>query len=74
MYGSITIDPDQTIVSIVGNQISKTENVLAKVFSSISEIPVRMVSYGGSRHNISILVSREHKEQTLRLLNKGLFD
>lgn len=74
MYGSITIDADQTIVSIVGNQILKTEDVLAKVFSSISEIPVRMVSYGGSRHNISILVSREHKEQTLRLLNKGLFD
>jgi aspartate kinase len=73
MYGSITIDTDQTIVSIVGNQIAKTENVLAKVFSSISEIPVRMVSYGGSRHNISILVSRENKEQTLRLLNKGLF-
>ena len=73
MYGSITIDADQTIVSIVGNQIAKTENVLAKVFSSISEIPVRMVSYGGSRHNISILVSRENKEQTLRLLNKGLF-
>ena len=72
MYGSITIDADQTIVSIVGNHISKTEDVLAKVFSSISEIPVRMVSYGGSRHNISILVSREHKEQTLRLLNKGL--
>ena len=74
MYGSITIDPDQTIVSIVGNQISKTEDVLAKIFSSISEIPVRMVSYGGSRHNISILVSHEHKEQTLRLLNKGLFE
>jgi aspartate kinase len=73
MYGSITIDADQTIVSIVGNQIAKTEDVLAKVFSSISEVPVRMVSYGGSRHNISILVSREHKEQTLRLLNKGLF-
>ncbi len=73
MYGSITIDADQTIVSIVGNQIAKTENVLAKVFSSISEIPVRMVSYGGSRHNISILVSRENKEQALRLLNKGLF-
>ena len=74
MYGKITIDPDQTIVSIVGNHISKTEDVLAKIFSSISEIPVRMVSYGGSRHNVSILVSREHKEKTLQLLNKGLFE
>ena len=74
MYGSITVDTDQTIVSIVGNQIAKTENVLAKIFSSLSEIPVRMVSFGGSRHNISILVSRGHKEETLRLLNKGLFE
>ncbi len=74
MYGSINVDTDQTIVSIVGYHIAKTENVLAKVFSSISEIPIRMVSYGGSRHNISILVSREHKEKTLQLLNKGLFE
>jgi aspartate kinase len=73
MYGSITIDADQTIVSIVGNQIAKTENVLGKIFSSLKDIPVRMVSFGGSRHNISILVSRENKEETLQLLNVGLF-
>lgn len=73
LYGSIEVDTDQTIVSIVGNQITQTENVLAKVFTTLSGIPVRMVSYGGSQHNISILVSREHKEKTLQLLNKGLF-
>jgi aspartate kinase len=33
-----------------------------------------MISYGGSRHNISILVGDQHKEKTLQLLNKGLFD
>lgn len=74
MFGSIEIDTDQTIVSIVGYHISKTENLLAKVFDSITEIPVRMVSFGGSQHNISILVSHEHKEKTLQLLNKGLFE
>src|SRR5665647_793194 len=74
MYGSIDVDTNQTIVSIVGYHITKTENVLAKVFSSISEIPVRMVSFGGSQHNISILVSREHKEKTMQLLNEGLFE
>ncbi len=73
LYGSIEVDSDQTIVSIVGNQITKTQDVLAKVFTTLSGIPVRMVSYGGSQHNISILVSRENKEKTLQLLNKGLF-
>jgi aspartate kinase len=46
---------------------------LAKVFDSLTEIPVRMVSFGGSQHNISILVSHENKEKTLQLLSKGLF-
>lgn len=74
MFGSIEIDKDQTIVSIVGYHISKTENLLAKVFDSLTEIPVRMVSFGGSQHNISILVSHENKEKTLQLLSKGLFE
>lgn len=74
LYGNITIDTDQTIVCIVGNKISKTEKVLAKIFSSLSDIPVRMVSFGGSLHNISILVHKSDKERTLKLLNKGLFE
>ncbi|MGN6532485.1 MAG: aspartate kinase [Ginsengibacter sp.] len=74
MFGSIEIDRNQTIVSIVGYHISKTENLLAKVFDNLTEIPVRMVSFGGSQHNISILISQEDKEKTLQLLNKGLFE
>jgi len=74
MFGSIEVDHNQTIVSIVGYHISKTENLLPKVFDSLAEIPVRMVSFGGSEHNISILISHEHKEKTLQLLNKGLFE
>jgi len=74
MFGSIEIDRNQTIVSIVGYHISKTENLLAKVFDSLTEIPVRMVSFGGSQHNISILISQEDKQKTLQLLNKGLFE
>ncbi|MDQ6843313.1 MAG: aspartate kinase [Bacteroidota bacterium] len=73
LYGTVEVDSDQSIVSIVGNQITQTKDVLAKVFTNLSGIPVRMVSYGGSQHNISILISREHKEKTLQLLNKGLF-
>lgn len=74
MFGSIETDRNQTIVSIVGYHISKTENLLTKVFDSLIEVPVRMVSFGGSQHNISILISQEDKEKTLQLLNKGLFE
>jgi aspartate kinase len=72
-FGTVEIDSNQTIVSIVGNEITATENVMQKMFAALSAIPVRMVSYGGSRHNISVLVPGQYKEQTLQLLNKGLF-
>jgi len=73
-YGSVEIDTNQTIVSIVGNEITETKDVMFKLFEAINDIPVRMVSYGGSRHNISLLIPRSYKEQTLQVLNKGLFD
>ena len=72
-FGSVEMDDNQTIVSIVGNEIAKTPNVMKLVFDSISDIPVRMVSYGGSKHNISLLIPAEYKVQTLQQLNKGVF-
>jgi aspartate kinase len=72
-FGTVVIDKDQTIVSIVGNQIAQTPDVLARLFDSLSQVPVRMVSYGGSSHNVSVLVPSAYKIQTLQSLNKGVF-
>ena len=72
-FGTVEIDTNQTIVSIVGNEITDTKEVMKKLFDAVAAIPVRMVSYGGSRHNISLLIPRSYKEQALQLLNKGLF-
>lgn len=72
-FGAVDVDRDQTIISIVGNEIAETREILTKLFDAIHAVPVRMVSYGGSRHNVSILVPASHKQQTLQLLNKGLF-
>jgi aspartate kinase len=72
-FGTVEVEKDQTIVSIVGNEISETDDVLHKLFDAVREIPVTMVSYGGSPHNISMLVPSAHKTKTLQLLNKGLF-
>ncbi|HEX6913927.1 MAG TPA: aspartate kinase [Chitinophagaceae bacterium] len=73
-FGNVEVDTGQTIVSIVGNEIAATEAILATLFDSIKQVPVRMVSYGGSRHNISLLVPGTEKKRTLQLLNKGLFN
>jgi len=60
-------------ILVVGNQIGQTPGILSKLFESLNEIPVRMVSYGGSKHNVSLLVGSEHKNATLQKLNSGLF-
>lgn len=72
-FGTVEVDKDQTIVSVVGHEIAKTESMVKKLFGSIMNVPVRMVSYGGSPHNISLLIAAEHKDQILRQLNKGMF-
>jgi aspartate kinase len=72
-FGTIEVEDNHSIVSIVGNEITHTPKMLSKLFDSLDSIPVRMVSYGGSRHNVSLLIPSAHKTETLQLLNKGLF-
>jgi aspartate kinase len=73
-FGTVEVDSDQTIVSIVGNDIAQTKDLLSKLFDCLKPVPVRMVSYGGSRHNVSLLIPSSYKTETLPLLYKGLFD
>lgn len=72
-FGTIEVENNYSIISVVGNEIVQTPDMLKKLFESLTGIPVRMVSYGGSKHNVSLLVPSEHKTKTLQLLNKGLF-
>lgn len=72
-FGTVEKDDNQSIISVVGNQISQTEDMVKKLFGSIMNIPVRMVSYGGSPHNISLLVPAAYKTQLLQQLNRGMF-
>ncbi len=72
-FGTVEVDENQSIISVVGNEISETEDIIKRLFGSIRNIPIRMVSYGGSQNNISLLVSGEHKIQILQQLNKGMF-
>jgi aspartate kinase len=45
-----------------------------KVMEALKDIPLRMVSYGGSSNNISVLVKSSFKKEALQALNKGLFN
>lgn len=72
-FGTIEVDDNQTIICIVGSMLSEKEGVLKEVFQSLANVPIRMVSYGGSPNNISILVNTSLKEKSLTLLNEGLF-
>jgi aspartate kinase len=72
-FGTIEVDSQQSIICIVGNALAEKEGVLKEVFNSLGSLPVRMVSFGGSHNNISILVDTAQKEKALNLLNEGLF-
>jgi aspartate kinase len=71
--GHVEVDKNQTIISIVGNEIASDASSLHKVFSSLSGINVRMVSYGGSDNNVSLLVAADQKKQVLQQINTGVF-
>jgi aspartate kinase len=71
--GTVAVDEGLTIVSVVGNELASDHGVLKKLFQSLDGIEVRMVSYGGSAHNVSILVDSPQKTTVLQQLNSGLF-
>ena len=73
-YGKVEVDLNQTIICIVGDMVAEQKGISSDIFKSLKDIPVRMISYGGSRNNISILVKDSLKEKTLKSLNKQLFN
>jgi aspartate kinase len=71
--GTVETDTHQTIISIVGNEIAESPDILEKIFTSLKDIPVRMVIYCVSNHNISLLISTDNKQKALQLINAGVF-
>jgi len=72
-FGTVEVDKDQTIVCIAGNMIAEEKGYAVDVLQALEDISVRMISYGGSRHNISILIDTDNKEKALKALHKNLF-
>jgi len=72
-FGTVEVDVNQTIICVVGDFRAETHGYAAKVLEAIKHIPVRMISYGGSSYNISILVKTGDKVEALRSLHSRLF-
>jgi aspartate kinase len=72
-FGTVEVDLNQAIICVVGNQVAETKGSISAVMDSLVDIPIRMVSFGGSKHNVSILVDAQYKVQALKSLNEGVF-
>ena len=72
--GTVTVDTDMVIICVVGDLRWDNIGFETRVMDALKEIPVRMISFGGSNFNISLLVKAEDKKRTLKALSKHLFD
>lgn len=72
-FGSVDTDINQTIICVVGDFGAEKHGYAARVLEAVKHIPIRMISYGGSDHNLSILVKTEDKTEILRSLHNRLF-
>ena len=73
-YGTVEIDRDMAIVCIVGDFSANKEGLGALILEALAEVPIRMISYGGSEHNISLLVREADKRKAMTDLSRKLLD
>ena len=72
-FGTVTVDRNMTIICVVGDLRWQNRGFEAEALDALHDIPVRMISYGGSNYNISFLVCADDKVRALTALQKRLF-
>lgn len=72
-YGTVTVDSDMCIICVVGDLDWHNVGFETIATDAMKDIPVRMVSYGGSNYNISFLIKEEDKKRALQSLSDTLF-
>ena len=73
-YGTVTVDTNMCIICVVGDLDWQNVGFETKVMDAMKDIPVRMISYGGSNYNISFLIREEDKKRALQSLSDNLFN
>ncbi len=72
-FGTVSVDHDMVIICVVGYLEWQNRGFEAEVVNALKDIPVRMISYGGSNYNISLLVKKSDKVKALNLLSERIF-
>ncbi len=72
-YGTVTVDTNMCIICVVGDLDWSNIGFETRVMDAMKDIPVRMISYGGSNYNISFLIREEDKKRALQSLSNHLF-
>ena len=72
-YGTVTVDTSMCIICVVGDLDWSNIGFETRVMEAMKDIPVRMISYGGSNYNISFLIKEEDKKRALQSLSDTLF-
>lgn len=72
-FGTVVVDKDMVIIAVVGDMAWDNLGFESRVIEALEDVPVRMISYGGSNYNISILVKGEDKVRALKALSAKLF-
>ena len=73
-YGTVTVDTGMCIVCVVGDLDWSNIGFETRVMEAMKDVPVRMISYGGSNYNISFLIREEDKKRALQSLSDHLFN
>ena len=73
-YGTVTVDTGMCIICVVGDLDWSNIGFETQVMDALKNIPVRMISYGGSNYNISFLIREEDKKRALQSLSDMLFN
>ena len=73
LLGTVEDERELTIICVVGDMEWENIGFEAQILKALEEIPVRMISYGGSDYNLSLLVSAADKRRTLLALSRQLF-
>ena len=73
-YGTVTVDTGMCVVCVVGDLDWSNIGFETQIMEAMKNIPVRMISYGGSDYNISFLIKEEDKKRALQALSNELFN
>ncbi len=71
--GNVEVEKDKAIICVVGDFIAEKSGTTLDIFNALKGIPLRMISYGGSRHNVSLLINSGDKREALVSLGNHLF-